>query len=90
MSIHWTPIDKPYMHGHKAELGNRSVEFVRCYNGSWTYFAYVDGKQVVIGYEAMDEASHVARARAVNFLRTGEVIHRDKRDGSIRTTKESK
>ncbi len=51
-------------YGYEATNGNRKVEVVRCYQGDWAVFEYVDGKQVVTGHNksySYRQAMQVAR-----------------------------
>jgi hypothetical protein len=51
MTRNWRPIHEPYVYGVQCEVGNRRVEVVRTDSctGAWTWFAYLDGRMVVMG-----------------------------------------
>lgn len=44
MSIAFTPILEPYVHGVEATKGDRKAEVVRVYEAEWTTFCYVNGR----------------------------------------------
>jgi hypothetical protein len=48
--INLAPIDEPNLYGYFATRGSLKVELIRCYEGRWSIFAYINNKPIRCEY----------------------------------------
>lgn len=64
----FTRINKPYIYGYQATIGQRFVEVVKAYRGEWLVFGYECGAMVRRDRPAHAHSYRVAMANAKRFL----------------------
>lgn len=70
-TIRFRAIDRPYMYGWVANVGNLIAEVVRVDNcdGHWTTFFFRDGYIVCIGVEEAKKSYRISKSEAMQFAK---------------------